>query len=80
MRFFRSEAALQQWQGENKVTQGEVLTVDQMWALANAWYHDRLAPTYRSRTVAQVEAIFRSLGLIASFWYRTQPHQEVPQK
>jgi Alkylmercury lyase len=80
MRFFRSEAALYQWQQERSVTQGEVLTVDQMWALANAWYHDRLSPAYRSRTVAQVEAIFRALGLTSSFWYMAQPHQEVPQK
>ncbi len=79
MRFFRSEAALHQWQRENTITQGEVLRVNQMWALANAWYHDRLAPTYRSRTVAQVEAIFRTLGLTASFWSMDQP-KEVPQK
>lgn len=79
MRFFRSEAALHQWQQEQNVTQGEVLTVNQMWALANAWYHDRLAPTYRSRTVAQVEAIFRALGLTSSFWYMDHP-KEVPQK
>lgn len=39
------------------------------WALAKAWYHDRMDPNYRGRTAAQAQEIFRQLGLRSSFWY-----------
>jgi hypothetical protein len=50
-----------------------------LWQLSQAWYHDRLSPAYRSRTVAQVEAIFRTLGLTADFW-QLGYDAEIPQK
>ncbi|MCB0189995.1 MAG: hypothetical protein KDE31_37245 [Caldilineaceae bacterium] len=50
-----------------------------LWSLSNAWYHDRLSPAYRSRTVAQVEAIFQSLGLTSTFW-QLGYDAEIPQK
>ena len=48
---------------------GEMLSPQQVWELSRVWYHDRLSPDYRGRTVAQVEAIFRALSLTSGFWY-----------
>jgi len=67
-----------QWQAD-KPHQGEVLALPTLWSLSQAWYHDRLSPTYRSRTVAQVEAIFESLGLTSDFW-RLGYAADIPQK
>jgi len=43
--------------------------VDQVWELSKLWYHNRMALEYRGRTVAEVEGIFKHLGLNSSFWY-----------
>jgi len=61
------------------VEPGEVLPAAQVWTLSQRWYHDRLAEKYRSRTAAQVEEIFRSLGLTSTFWQHTGP-ADAPQK
>ena len=57
------------WCARTGVPRGEVLTIEQTWALAQAWYHDRLHPDFRGRTVDQAHAIFRHLGLDSPFWY-----------
>jgi hypothetical protein len=61
------------------VDPGEVLPAAQVWALSQSWYHDRLSESYRSRTAAQVEEIFRSLGLTSAFRHYTGP-ADAPQK
>ena len=47
---------------------GEVLTLERVWALAQAWYGDRMAPDFRGRTPAQATDIFARLGLTSAFW------------
>lgn len=42
--------------------------MEQTWCLAHAWYHDRLSPEFRGRTIPQAEAIFQRLGLTSAFW------------
>ena len=56
-----------------------MLPAAQVWTLSQRWYHDRLSESYRSRTAAQVEEIFRSLGLTSAFWHYTGP-ADAPQK
>ena len=45
-----------------------MLSLEQTWALAQAWYGDRLAPDFRGRTAVQAQEIFRRVGLASSFW------------
>jgi hypothetical protein len=45
-----------------------VLTLDQLWRLAWAWYHDRLDPAFRGRSPEEAEAIFAATGLDGPFW------------
>jgi len=45
-----------------------VLTLEQTWALAQAWYGDRLDPGFRGRSAAQARDVFRRFGLDSPFW------------
>ncbi|HZG68440.1 MAG TPA: hypothetical protein VEZ12_16980, partial [Herpetosiphonaceae bacterium] len=67
--FFRSEEGIERWCAERGLPRGATLSLDQLWALARAWYHNRLDPAYRGRSAEQAQAIFRQLGLRDSFWY-----------
>lgn len=44
------------------------MSIPQVWELSKRWYHNRLSPEYRGRTAAQVQEIFRGLGLASAFW------------
>ena len=44
------------------------MTLDQVWELAKRWYHDRMSPAFRGRSVEQAIAVFRALGLTDDFW------------
>ena len=47
---------------------GGVLTLDETWAMAKLWYHDRLDPAWRRRTVEETREAFASIGLTSEFW------------
>jgi hypothetical protein len=66
MLVFRSEDHLARWLQER--APGATLTLDELSALANAWWHDRLAPDWRPHTREQNQAILEGLGLAGDFW------------
>lgn len=69
MLFFRSEEHIDRWCNSWKFDRGAVLTLEQGWALAKAWYSaDRRQPDWRRRTVDETEALFSKLGLTSGFW------------
>jgi hypothetical protein len=68
MLLFRSEEGIDAWCAANGEPRGEVLPLAQVWALAQAWYGDRMRPDFRGRTVEQALAIFASVGLRSAFW------------
>ncbi len=76
---FRSEEAVDAWCEQRGVARGEVLALPRLWELSQLWYHNRLSPEYHGRTAAQVQEIFRQLGLTSSFW-QTQGDLSAPQK
>ena len=41
----------------------------QVWELSRQWYGNRLSPEYHGRSLAEVEVIFKQVGLVAPFWY-----------
>jgi hypothetical protein len=47
---------------------GEVLSVGQVWALSRLWYHNRLSPAFKGRSLAEAHEIFEQLGLVSPFW------------
>ena len=68
MQFFRSEEALSEWLGSHHATRGAVLSISTLWNLSQRWYHSRLSPDYRGRTLEQVQQVFKEIGLTSSFW------------
>ena len=68
MLLFRSEEHLQRWLDQRGYQQGAVMSLAQIWGLAQAWYRDRLNADWRRRTPAEAEAVFESLGLTGDFW------------
>ena len=50
---------------------GAVISLETAWALARAWYADRLDPAWRRRTAAEAQALLAGFGLDAPFWRLT---------
>ena len=68
MLLFRSEEEMGSWCAATGEPRGEVLPLAKVWALAQAWYGDRMHPDFRGRTPEQVQAIFARAGLVSAFW------------
>jgi len=69
MLYFRSEEHVDRWCRQWKLERGAMLTLDQVWQLAKAWYSpDRSDPAWRRFTVDEAEAILTGIGLTAPFW------------
>ncbi len=69
MLFFRSEEHVDHWRRQWKIERGALLTVDQIWNLADAWYRpDRRELSWRRFTVDEAEALLKGLGLTSPFW------------
>jgi len=68
MRLFRSEDEVDAWSRASGEPRGQTVTLARVWGLAQEWYGDRMAPTFRGRTAAQARAIFARHGLSSDFW------------
>ncbi len=66
MRLFRSEEHTSRWLAGR--TPGATIPAAKLSELAQAWWHDRLAPDWRPRTRDENQAILDALGLTGSFW------------
>lgn len=53
---------------------GALLTLEQGWALAQAWFTDPRQPGWRRKPLAAMAALCRAQGLDGSFW--ALPEQE----
>ena len=74
MLLFRSEEHVGRWCKAWKLQRGALLTLDQVWQLAQALYGpDRRDPTWRRRTADEYEALFAELGLTDPFWSLSAP-------
>ena len=64
----RSEEHIERWCKAWRLPRGAVLTMEQAWKLADAWYRDHMSATWRRRSVDEAHELFRSLGLTSDFW------------
>jgi hypothetical protein len=69
MLLFRSEEHIENWCRAWKLPRGAILSVEQAWKLADAWYRDRMSPHWRRRTTDETHKLFHSLGLTSEFWH-----------
>ena len=56
------------WCEREGVQQGATIDLDTTWALARAWYHDRLHEDWMPRPRDDAQAILTSLGLVGGSW------------
>jgi hypothetical protein len=68
MLLFRSEEHVEEWVRTGQGPRGALLTLDQLWGLAEAWYANRMDPDWRRRTPEEAQALLDSLGLTGDFW------------
>ncbi len=74
MLLFRSEEHIERWCQSWKLARGAILTLEQSWRLAQAWYGpDRREMAWRRKTVDEAEALFAELGLTSAFWSLRPP-------
>ena len=59
---------IDRWCKSWRLDRGAVLSLEQAWRLADAWYRDRMSAAWRRRTVDEAHELFRSLGLTSDFW------------
>ncbi len=69
MLLFRSEEHARNWSTRWNQPEGSLLSTEQAWGLAIAWYsEDRREPGWRRKTLGEAQEIFAGLGLILGFW------------
>ena len=68
MLFFRSEERVDEWCREQGVPRRPILSLDQLWKLAVAWYENRLTPQARRPQPDEILRIFAGIGLEGPFW------------
>lgn len=66
MNLFRSEEHIERWLADR--SPGTTISVEQLNALATAWWSDRLSPDWRPHTRDENQAILTGLGLTGPFW------------
>ena len=66
MNLFRSEEHVRRFHGDRSA--GATIGVEQLAELAQAWWHDRIAPDWRPHTREQNQAILDALELTGDFW------------
>jgi hypothetical protein len=47
---------------------GAIISLEQQWRLAQAWYEDRLTFDWQRKTNEEVDALWNELGFTSSFW------------
>ena len=66
MNLFRSEEHVGRWLAGCEA--GATVPVVKLAELAEAWWGDRLEPTWRPHTREQNQAILERVGLTGAFW------------
>ena len=59
---------MERWVRGRGTPTGGVLTPEQGWRLARAWFDDRLSPDWRRPTPEEAGRIFDEIGLTGPFW------------
>ncbi len=68
MSFFRSEALVEEWCKSNDIPKRPLLTLEQLWQMALAWYSGRLSPAAHRPRPDEIRRIFANIGLQGDFW------------
>ena len=59
---------MQRWAESERREPGALVPLATAWALAQAWYGDRLHDDFRRRTSQEAGVVFAEHGLTGPFW------------
>ncbi len=68
MLFFRSEERVNEWCRDGGLPRRPLVSLEQLWQLAVAWYATRLDRSSRRPGPDEMRAIFARVGLLGPFW------------
>jgi hypothetical protein len=68
MLFFRSEENVAGWCRERGLPVRPIVTMPQLWHLADTWYGNRLTVDSRRPAAGEISHIFAAIGLEGPFW------------
>jgi hypothetical protein len=68
MLFFRSEEHVDLWCYNDNISKGPLITIKQLWQLAETWYANRLTKESKRPTPDEIPRIFSRVGLEGAFW------------
>ena len=68
MLLFRSEETVNCWCAERGLPRRPLVTLEQLWVLATAWYANRLTVESRRPDAGEMVRIFADVGLTGPFW------------
>jgi hypothetical protein len=68
MLLFRSEETVEAWCAERNLPVRPMITLDQLWMMAQAWYFNRLSEESRRPGPDEMASIFARIGLTDPFW------------
>ncbi|THC97912.1 hypothetical protein EYZ11_002610 [Aspergillus tanneri] len=68
IQIFPSKQEALEWPKKYGFYTGEIMTLENLWLLSKAWYHDKHTYEYERKTPAEVETLFNQLGMSSEFW------------
>ena len=68
MLLFRSEESVEAWCSTRDLPVRPMLTLEQLWQMALAWYSNRLTEESRRPGPEEIVQIFGRIGLTDTFW------------
>ena len=68
MLLFRSEETVEAWCAERTLPVRPIITLEQLWEMALAWYSNRLTEESRRPGPDEIGQIFARIGLTDPFW------------
>jgi len=68
MLLFRSEETVDRWCESHGSQRRPLVSLDQLWRLAVAWYANRLTVESRRPGPDEMVSVFASIGLTGPFW------------
>ena len=68
MLLFRSEETVNRWCESRRVPRRPIVSLDQLWQLATAWYANRLTVESRRPGPDEMVSVFVAIGLTGPFW------------
>jgi hypothetical protein len=75
MLFFRSEEHVNRWCEAEGIPRRPIISLEQLWHLAVAWYENRLTVESRRPGPDEMAQIFASIGLGGPFWDPKASHK-----